>query len=104
MPATDPIAPLVDACMRAYAALANAATDDSPYQAARRVLGFERSTQVAVEALRAGLKRLLIEDAEAVLEELEHAGAFGELAAQSHVLGVATDAIQAVIAAGKEES
>jgi hypothetical protein len=97
----NPINAICDEAMRVFADLAQAASADSRYARARAKLGRERVADVAVAALRAALKRLLTEDAADVLAELEVAG-LGHPAAAGRILGVADEAIQAVIQAAEE--
>jgi hypothetical protein len=92
----DPVARLADATMQGFAMFAARATPDSPFGIARQTLG-DRYADVACEALRAGLRRVLVERREETLAALNAAG---NLAAQDVLMGIVNDAIQAVIEEG----
>lgn len=96
----DPISAICNVAMRLYADLAHSAGQGSPFALAAERLGAEQSARVASDALRVALKRLLSDDAEAVIAELGSVPGLGEVAAQSRILGVAHEAIEAVIEAG----
>lgn len=88
----DPIKALADRAMRIFANLAAEAAPSSDFALGRRALGEDRFYEVALEALRGGLKDLLLAGEE-VLPELDAAG---EAAASERLLGVAQGAIRAV--------
>lgn len=88
----DPIKQLADRAMRIFANLASEAAPSSDFSLGRRALGEDEFYEVALEALRGGLKDLLLAGEE-VLAELDAAG---PLAAHERLLGVAQGAIAAV--------
>lgn len=99
----DPITAIANATMHLYADLVHAALPNSPYAAAAETLSEDRRLEIAIREIRAGLKRLLSDDAEEVLAELEGlTPGFGQLAASSRLLSIAQGAITAIIAEARE--
>lgn len=83
--------------MRLFAELAAAAAPASDFAKGREALG-DRYAEVACEAMRAGMKRLLIDERGETQADLRAAG---ELAAREKLISIAHEAIEKVAEAGR---